>query len=247
MTELEPQKSAEPPNLPPKSGFYGVWAQGGKWCAKLYFDGKRNNLGKFSTKEQAAAVYDRAVQEHRSSDALKLNFASAEEGEAAAAAAAAEWQRKNPSQQIRSKLSTSGGKSAAECSRDGNASSPIYEMKGACAPPSNGGQVSLKTGSELSFWDAIGRPTCVMSPMVDQSELAFRLLCRRYCSPASAPMLCYTPMLHSARFVRDASYRKANFQTTHNDRPLVAQLAGHDPEALVAAARLLQDHVDAVV
>jgi tRNA-dihydrouridine synthase len=77
--------------------------------------------------------------------------------------------------------------------------------------------------------------------MVDQSELAFRLLCRRH-----GAQLCYTPMLHSSRFVRDSTYRAAQFQTSPADRPLVAQLCGHDPEILVAAARLLEGQVDAV-
>ena len=41
-----------------------------------------------------------------------------------------------------------------------------------------------------SFWDALGRPRYVCAPMVDQSELAFRQLVRRYgCE------LCYSPMV----------------------------------------------------
>jgi hypothetical protein len=43
-----------------------------------------------------------------------------------------------------------------------------------------------------SFWDAIGRPRYVCAPMVDQSELAFRQLVRRYgCE------LCYSPMVRT--------------------------------------------------
>jgi hypothetical protein len=41
------------------------------------------------------------------------------------------------------------------------------------------------------FWDAIGRPRYVCAPMVDQSELAFRQLVRRYgCELCYSPMVC---------------------------------------------------------
>jgi hypothetical protein len=78
----------------------------------------------------------------------------------------------------------------------------------------------------------------VASPMVDQSELPFRLLCRRYNAH-----LCYTPMLHAARFVRDATYRSILVRTCAEDRPLIAQLAGHDPVVMVAAGKLVEGQV----
>lgn len=43
-----------------------------------------------------------------------------------------------------------------------------------------------------SFWKSIGSPRYAIAPMVDQSELAFRMLVRKYgCT------LSYTPMLNS--------------------------------------------------
>ena len=42
------------------------------------------------------------------------------------------------------------------------------------------------------FWDCIGKPKYICAPMVDQSELPFRMLTRKYNTN-----LCFTPMVHS--------------------------------------------------
>ena len=53
-------------------------------------------------------------------------------------------------------------------------------------------------------------------------------------------------MINAARFAVDAEYRAQEFQTTPEDRPLVAHFGGNDPAQLLAAARLVEDRCDAV-
>jgi tRNA-dihydrouridine synthase 1 len=81
----------------------------------------------------------------------------------------------------------------------------------------------------------------VVAPMVDQSELAFRMLCRKY-----GATLCYTPMLHARLFSESAKYRRSKFTTVPEDRPLVVQFCGNDPEVVLAAARYVETDCEAV-
>jgi len=81
----------------------------------------------------------------------------------------------------------------------------------------------------------------VLAPMVGASELAFRLLCRRY-----GTQLAYTPMMSSSKFARDPNYRKEIFQTTLEDRPLVAHFSANDPDEFAQAAALVENDCDAV-
>jgi len=82
----------------------------------------------------------------------------------------------------------------------------------------------------------------VVAPMVDQSDLPFRLLCRRY-----GANLCYTPMIHSKLVIDSKAYREKFTGTwIHADRPLIAQLCGSDPDAMLEAARLVEPHVDGI-
>jgi hypothetical protein len=68
------------------SGFHGVCAEGKRWKAQLYYDGKQHHLGSFGTKQEAALAYDRAARQ--CGEDKSLNYESIEAAEEAAAAAA---------------------------------------------------------------------------------------------------------------------------------------------------------------
>jgi len=80
-----------------------------------------------------------------------------------------------------------------------------------------------------------------LAPMVNASELAFRLLCRKY-----GATLAYTPMINSEKFAVDAEYRKEEFQTTPQDRPLVAHFSANNAELFLQAVKHVEKHCDAI-
>lgn len=77
--------------------------------------------------------------------------------------------------------------------------------------------------------------------MVDHSDHPFRMLTRKYNAG-----LCFTPMLNAKLVVNDKVYREKMFFSSAEDRPLVLQLAGHDPETVYKAAMFFVDKVDIV-
>ncbi|KAG0038951.1 tRNA-dihydrouridine(16/17) synthase [NAD(P)(+)]-like protein [Podila clonocystis] len=105
---------------------------------------------------------------------------------------------------------------------------------------------------KLTGWDfyrSLNSPKFIVAPMVDQSELAWRILSRRYNSE-----LCYTPMFNAKLFAKEEKYREEHWAGLNqglggggpNDRPLVTQFCANDPEYLLQAALMVAPYCDAV-
>jgi hypothetical protein len=76
------------PKPRPPSGFYGVSANGKRWLAKIYYNSKKQNLGTFDTKLEAAFAYDRKARQCGKDK--PLNYESIRAAEEAAVQAQAE-------------------------------------------------------------------------------------------------------------------------------------------------------------
>ncbi|KAJ2341086.1 tRNA dihydrouridine synthase [Coemansia sp. RSA 2618] len=87
----------------------------------------------------------------------------------------------------------------------------------------------------------MGSPKHIVAPMVDQSELSWRILSRRYNAH-----LCYTPMFHARLFHDEPKYRAEQWQTTPDERPVIVQFCANDPDVLLKAAKLVVGEADAV-
>ncbi|KAI0696890.1 Dus-domain-containing protein [Cerioporus squamosus] len=106
-----------------------------------------------------------------------------------------------------------------------------------------------KLGGYEFFEKVLGSPKFVVAPMVDQSELAWRKLSRRY-----GAQLVYTPMINAKMYAEGVRkpYREQNFDTVHGeeggpeDRPLIVQFCGNSPDHLLTSAKLLEPYCDAV-
>jgi tRNA-dihydrouridine synthase 1 len=83
--------------------------------------------------------------------------------------------------------------------------------------------------------------TFVVAPMVEQSELAWRLLSRKFGAD-----LTFTPMFHAKQFLQSEKYRKEYFKHHVDDYPLIVQFCANDADAFVNAAKLVQDNCVAV-
>ncbi|KAI0348206.1 Dus-domain-containing protein [Trametopsis cervina] len=99
------------------------------------------------------------------------------------------------------------------------------------------------------FEKVLGSPKYVVAPMVDQSELAWRRLSRKY-----GAQLVYTPMIHAKMFAQGERkpYRDEAFNISKGeeggpgDRPVIVQFCTNDPEYLLQAAKIVEPYCDAV-
>lgn len=104
-------------------------------------------------------------------------------------------------------------------------------------------QESVKQGREL--FEKLGKPTKIVAPMVDGSELAWRIMSRKY-----GAELCYSPMIHSRLFATDKKFRSQFIGPMDGDetldRPLIIQFCANDPDILLQAAQHVVGKCDAV-
>nr|PNR50157.1 hypothetical protein PHYPA_012054 [Physcomitrium patens] len=106
----------------------------------------------------------------------------------------------------------------------------------------SGGAALSSLEKAWDHWNKLGAPKLIVAPMMDQSELPFRMLCRKYGATAA-----YTPMFHSRPFALQPGYRRVEFTTCplHGRRiALFVQFGANDPKLLVKAAMFVQEDCD---
>jgi tRNA-dihydrouridine synthase 1 len=86
----------------------------------------------------------------------------------------------------------------------------------------------------------------ISAPMVNQSDLPFRILTRKY-----GATLTYTQMLIPEKLVSDQEYlefhrRDLSTRMDGLESPVVVQLCGNDAQMIVEAGRKLQDCCDGI-
>lgn len=115
-------------------------------------------------------------------------------------------------------------------------------FRGTAALSVASGSAAASSASLTSSLVRASRPSFVCAPMVQQSELAFRLLCRRH-----GVDVAYTPMLYAKHFGADdrhgLAYRRDNWDggdAREEAANLVVQFATDDCERLVSAARWVE-------
>jgi tRNA-dihydrouridine synthase 1 len=91
------------------------------------------------------------------------------------------------------------------------------------------------------FFHSIGAPKFWCAPMVGASELAFRMMVRSY-----STHICTTPMIYAGGYAASESYRQQFPLGNPQDRPLIVQFCGDNPDQLVRAAKLVETQCDAV-
>ena len=74
-----------------------------------------------------------------------------------------------------------------------------------------------------TYWERLGSPQSVMAPMVAQSDLPFRHLCRNHGTD-----LCYTQMIHAQNFDRSEIFRDMHLDIYKRDSALYYSRSGRN-------------------
>lgn len=96
--------------------------------------------------------------------------------------------------------------------------------------------------SWLWWRNQCGSPRFVLAPMIGQSDICFRVLCRRY-----GVSLCYTPM-YLAKNILSGMHEEEIMKNTEfeSDNLLIIQLAGNSTTEMIEAARKIQPYASAI-
>jgi tRNA-dihydrouridine synthase len=114
--------------------------------------------------------------------------------------------------------------------------------------------IKLGDRSVLFFFFAQMLPdlSYIAAPMVDQSDLPFRVLVQKY-----GATLCYSQMLNPQKLLNDREYleyhqrdlqygAEALVDSKTRQRPVIVQLSGNDPDVVVAAGRKMEGLCDGI-
>merc|ERR1712176_1194342 len=101
---------------------------------------------------------------------------------------------------------------------------------------------TIKKRTPYDVWESMGNPKYILAPMVLQSGLAFRMMCRKH-----GTKLCYSPMLTSKDVISDFAIDgdlHQHIHTCEGDRPLVVQLCASNANDLLNAAIIIQNNIN---
>ena len=105
---------------------------------------------------------------------------------------------------------------------------PADDEAGTVLQDKAGTDTDTEAGAAATSASGLPPYKLILAPMVGGSELAYRMLCRKYGAD-----LCYTPMMYANKFAEDKEYRAKEFHTHKLDRPLAVHFCGNDPKVLL--------------
>ncbi len=82
----------------------------------------------------------------------------------------------------------------------------------------------------------LGERPVMLAPMEDVTDPSFRLICRE-----QGASMVYTEFVSSEALVRNIASTARKLNIDHRERPVAIQIYGRDPEAMVEAAKMVED------